>query len=341
MISPDLPLLDLHRHLEGNVRPETVFALRQQHGLPLPVADPAAFRRYVQVQEPQPGLLAFFAKFDWITGALADYDACHRIAYESVLDARAEGLDYLELRFSPLFMAQPHGLNPAAVTEAVVAGVAQGRAEAGINVGLIGIMSRTLGTAGAMAELDALLTQRDGLVAIDLAGDEIHFPPDLFVEHFRRIRDAGLHVTVHAGEAAGPESIWQALRLLRAERIGHGFAAIHDPALVAHLAEQQIGLEMSLTSNVQISAFPSYAAHPIKRLLEQGVLISLNTDDPGISAVDIRHEYEVAAPAASLTPAQIRHCQANALTMAFLSSNEKAALAESKSSRSASNFASS
>ena len=331
MISPDLPLIDLHRHLEGNVRPETVFDLLRQHGLPLPVNDPIAFRRYVQIDEPQPGLLAFFEKFDWVTGALVDYEACERIAYESLIDARTEGLDYLELRFSPLFMAKPHRLDPARVTKAVVAGIQQGRAEAGIGLGLIGIMSRTFGPEQAMTELQALLTQREHLVAIDLAGDEIHFPADLFVDHFRKVRDAGLHITVHAGEAAGPESIWQAIRLLGAERIGHGFAADQDDSLVAFLAENQIGLEMSLTSNVQISAFHSYAEHPVRRLLEAGVLISLSTDDPGISAVDIRHEYEVAAPATGLTAEQIRLLQTNALKMAFLSENEKAQLGRNRS----------
>lgn len=330
MISPDLPLIDLHRHLEGNVRPETVFDLRRRHGLPLPVDDPVAFRRYVQVEEPQPGLLAFFEKFDWITGALVDTDACERIAYESVVDGKAEGLDYFELRFSPLFMAGPHGLDPVGVTEAVVAGIERGQADAGVPVGLIGILSRTFGPELAMSELRSLLTQKTKLTAIDLAGDEIHFPAELFVEHFRMARDAGLHVTVHAGEAAGPESMWQAIRLLGAERIGHGFAAAHDPALVAYLAERQIGLEMSLTSNVQISAFPSYAEHPIRSLLEAGVLIALNTDDPGISAVDLRHEYEVAAPAAGLFPAQIRRLQANALEMAFLPAAEKRRLLDAR-----------
>ena len=227
-------------------------------------------------------------------------------------------------------MAKPHGLQPERVTEAVVAGVRRGTREAGVPVGLIGIMSRTFGPEQALDELRSLLTQKDHLVAVDLAGDEIHFPAALFVEHFRIAREANLRVTVHAGEAAGPESVWQAIRLLGAERIGHGFAAAEEPALVAYLAKRQIGMETSLTSNVQISVFPSYAEHPARRLLEAGVLISLNTDDPGISAVDIKHEYDVAAPAAGLAPRQIRQLQANALEMAFISESDKRRLAELK-----------
>jgi len=317
MISPDLPLIDLHRHLEGNVRPSTVFDLRRKHGIPLPVADPEDFRAYVQVAGPQPGLLAFFEKFDWITGSLADYDACYRIAYENLEDARAEGIDYLELRFSPGFMARAHGLDPSAVTKAVVAGAEAGSRDTGVQLGLIGIISRTFGPDAGRLELEALLTQREHIVALDLAGDEIHFPAELFVDHFRRARDAGWHTTVHAGEAAGPESMWQALRLLSAERIGHGIAAISDPGLIAYLVDHRIGLEMSLTSNIQISAAPSYAHHPIRSLLEAGVLIALGSDDPAISGIDLRHEYNVAAPAAGLSPEQIRQLQANAVEMAF------------------------
>lgn len=323
MIAPDLPLLDLHRHIDGAVRPETVFDLRRQHGLPLPVADPAAFRRFVQVSGPEPGLLAFLEKFDWIVAALADYEACYRIAFENLEDARQEGLDYVELRFSPWFMAQAHGLDPAGVTEAVVQGARDGSRATGVGMNLIGIISRTYGPEIGHRELAALLTQRTHITALDLAGDEIHYPAELFVEHFGRARAAGWRVTVHAGEAAGPESVWTALRLLGAERIGHGVHAIEDPALVAHLAERGIPLEMSLTSNVQTSTVPSYAAHPARQFLAAGVAVTLNSDDPGISGITLPYEYHVAAPAAGLSPEQIRQAQRNALDAAFLSADAK------------------
>jgi adenosine deaminase len=262
---------------------------------------------------------------------LADHDACRRVAYENVEDARREGLAYVELRFSPWFMAEAHGLDPAGVVEAVVDGVEAGVRDFGVPVGLIGILSRTYGPETAKQELAALLTQRDRIVALDLAGDEARFPGSLFVEHFRRGRDAGWRVTVHAGEASGPESVWQALRELGAERIGHGVRAGEDPALVEHLAERGIGLEVSLTSNVQTSTFRRYADHPLRGFLEHGLLATINTDDPGISGVDLSYEYRVAAPAAGLTPDLARRAQANALEIAFLSAAEKAALAATAS----------
>ena len=167
-------------------------------------------------------------------------------------------------------------------------------------------------------------------VAIDLAGDELKFPAGLFREHFRRARDEGLEITVHAGEVGGPESIWAAIHELGATRIGHGIRSVEDPALVDYLGEHQIGLEISMTSNVHIGAVDSYAQHPARKILEQGLLANLNTDDPAISGIDLLHEYEVAAPMAGLSPQMTRQAQANALEMAFLPEQEKRGLLETK-----------
>lgn len=148
------------------------------------------------------------------------------------------------------------------------------------------------------------------------------------MSHFNRARDAGWHITVHAGEAAGPESIWQAIRELGAERIGHGVKAVEDRALMDFLVQQRIGIESCLTSNIQTSTVASLADHPLKTFLEHGVLASLNTDDPAVQGVDIIHEYHVAAPAAGLSREQIRQAQINGLEIAFLSDGEKRALRE-------------
>jgi adenosine deaminase len=328
VIDPNLPLIDLHRHLDGNVRLQTILDLGRQHNLPLPARDVEGLRPYVQVTEPQPGIMAFIAKFRWMTGVLVDYAACRRVAYENVEDAQHERIDYLELRFSPWFMAEPHGLDPAGVVEAVADGVTAGARDCQVKVKLIGILSRTYGPETAWKELEALLQYSDRLVGLDLAGDEANWPGELFVAHLQRAREAGLEITIHAGEAAGPESVWQALRELEAARIGHAIHAVEDPALLECLAEQRVGIESSLTSNVQTSTVPDYASHPLKEFLERGLLATINTDDPGISGIDLRHEYEVAAPAAGLTVAQTRQAQRNALTIAFLSAVERKALAE-------------
>ena len=329
MIDSTLPLVDLHRHLDGSVRLETILDLGRQHNLPLPAWDLEGLRPYVQVMEPQPGVMAFLQKFKWMTGVLVDYDACRRIAYENVLDAQGEGIAYVELRFSPVFMAQAHDLRPEGVVEAVADGVEAGARDTGVRVNLIGIISRHFGPESAWRELAALLSQRHRFVALDLAGDEANWPGDLFAPHFQQARDAGWQITVHAGEAAGPQSVWQALNGLGATRIGHAARAGEDPMLLDYLAANGIGIEANLTSNVQTSTVADYASHPLKGWLDRGLLATINTDDPGISAIDLPHELDVAAPAAGLTPEHIRQAQANAVAIAFLSDEEKARLTRS------------
>ena len=329
MVDPSFPLIDLHRHLDGSVRLETILELGRQHNIPLPAQDLEGLRPHVQMLPDQsgdtamPGVMAFIAKFKWMMAVLVDYDACRRVAYENVEDLRLEGIDYAELRFSPWFMAETHDLDPTGVVEAVLEGAEAGARDFGIKVKMIGIISRTYGLEAGWRELQALLPFRDRLVALDLAGDEANWPASLYVEHFRQARDTGWQITVHAGESAGSESVWQSIRDLGATRIGHAVAAIEDTALLDHMAEHQIGVESSLTSNVQTSVVPSYADHPIRRFIKHGLLVTLNTDDPGISAIDLRHEYKVAAPAAGLSEEQVHQAQRNALTVAFLSDDER------------------
>jgi adenosine deaminase len=148
----------------------------------------------------------------------------------------------------------------------------------------------------------------------------------LFVEHYRIARENGLKITVHAGESDGAQSIWQALTDLGADRIGHAVHAVEDAALMDTLAKRKIGVECNLTSNVQTSTVKDYPSHPIKRFLEHGILATINTDDPGISGIDLAYEYQVAAPAVGLSAAQIHQAQINALQVSFLSPDAKEAL---------------
>jgi adenosine deaminase len=328
LIDPTLPFIDLHRHLDGSVRLETILELGRQHDIKLPGTTVEELRPHAQVTEPQPGLMAFLAKMLWATKVLADGEACRRVARENVEDAKREGIDYLELRFSPWFMAEPNQLDPREVIEGIVAGIAEGVETTRLRVNLIGILSRTYGADIAMRELDALLAYREHFVALDLAGDEANFPAPMFVYHFKKGRDAGWRVTVHAGEAGGAQSVWDAIKLLGAERIGHGTRALDDPKLTDYLAENRVPIEANLTSNVHTSTVPNLASHPLREMMSRGLVCSINTDDPGLSGIDLRHEYEVAAPAAGLTRDQIHQAQINALETAFLSDDEKRALKE-------------
>ena len=331
---PDEPVVELHRHLDGNVRTATVLDLARRHGLPLPADTVEGLRPHVQVAEPTPDLVGFLAKLVLLQRVMVDLDAVRRIVRENVEDAAAEGIDHIELRFSPAFMGEVHGLDPRAVAETVCDAAAEARAAIPIGVTLIAIVSRTYGPEAGWREVEAAIACRDrGIVALDLAGDEAGFPGELFVDHFRRARDAGLRAVAHAGEAAGPESVRQAIEGLGAERIGHGVRAIEDPALVDLLAERGIPLEVCPTSNVQTSTVPSYQAHPLPELLARGVAATLNTDDPSISGIDLPHEYRVARDELGLGEGDLAALQRNALAAAFLDDGERRALRERKARR--------
>ncbi len=333
MINKHLPLTDLHRHLDGNIRPETILSLAKQHNIQLPAIELEALRPHVQIIGQEADLVGFLAKLDWGVAVLGDLDACRRVALENVEDAFNAGIDYAELRFSPYYMAMKHQLPVEGVVEAIIDGVHAGCRQYDIKINLIGILSRTFGQEACSIELGGLLAHRDKICALDLAGDELGFPGELFEDHFIKARNTGLNITVHAGEAAGASSIWHAIRELGAQRIGHGVKAIEDPALIEYLAKHKIGMESCLTSNIQTSTVASLAQHPLKTFLAHGVLVSINTDDPAVQGIELAHEYEVAAPQAGLTANEIEQVQRNGLTMAFLSDTEKDALIQKAANR--------
>ena len=325
-----LPVIDLHRHLDGNIRPSTIWKLAHKNSIALPTQDFEQFLPLVQIQQSEPNLVAFLKKLDWGVNVLATLDDCKQVAFENVEDAYNAGIDYAELRFSPYYMAMAHKLNVADVVAAVVEGVSEGVKQFKVRINLIGILSRTFGQKSCMEELDALLTHKHSLVAVDLAGDEYNFPGGLFVEHFKKVRKAGLNITVHAGEAAGSESIWQAINELGATRIGHGVACVTDEALMNYMKENHIAIESCLTSNFQTGTVTDLSKHPIKTFLDKELLVCLNTDDPAVENIELADEYRLAKETVKLTENEIEQLQLNSLQASFLSEQEKTALKAQK-----------
>lgn len=279
MIDNRIPLVDLHRHLDGNIRTQTILELGQKFAVSLPASTVDTLNPHVQITQNEPDLISFLKKLDFGVSVLGDLDACKRVAYENMQDAHRSGLDYVELRFSPYYMAMNHNLNVADVVSAVIDGIQQGREDFPVKANLIGILSRSFGQQACMQELDGILAHQSHIVAIDLAGDELGFPGEQFRKHFNKARDNGMQITVHAGEADGPQSIWQAIKELGATRIGHGVKAVEDPSLMAYLAEHQIAIESCPTSNLQTGTVSDLTQHPLAAFLDAGVLATLNTDD--------------------------------------------------------------
>lgn len=331
MVNDSLPLIDLHRHLDGNIRPDTVWDLAQKNDIPLPVEHFNDFLSHVRIQDKATDLLEFLEKLDWGVKVLSSLDDVKRVAFENVEDLSLAGIDYAELRFSPHYMAMTHQLPTADVVGAVIDGVKLGCQEFNVKANLIGILSRTFGVKTCQHELDALLFHKENLVAIDLAGDELGQPAHLFQEHFKQVVKAGLNVTIHAGEADGPNSVWDAIKLLKAQRIGHGVNSLKDPKLMEYLVQNNITLEFCLTSNYQTGTINHVSEHPIKAYLNHGVKVCLNTDDPAVEGIELRHEFDIAKNVLGLTNQQLDLLQMNAVHASFLTNLEKQVLLQKKS----------
>ncbi len=329
MINKDIPLVDLHRHLDGNVRLGTILDLARQHGLKLPADDLEGLRPYAQMTQHYEDLAAAFGKFELNQSIFFDYEAVRRVVQENVEDAVREGIDYIELRYSPVFIAEKYKLDPMSVASVVSEVWEEVRGRLPVKVNLIVILSRHYGPEIVQVELQAALANRSrGVVALDIAGIETNAPGSLFVDHCRTARENGLHLTVHAGEWSGPQSVRQAVEGLQAERIGHGVGAKDDPAVMDLIVERGVAVECCPTSSVQFSMVPTYQDHPLKEWLRRGMRVTIATDDPGISAIDLPHEYRVLDEQYQLPNQTVRTLQSNGVDAAFLTAAEKQALRE-------------
>lgn len=319
MNATDTPLFDLHRHLEGSIRPQTAFELARQHGLPLPAADLPGFRRALTLDRPTPDILDILPRFGWLTQALVNLDACRRVTLECLEDAAAEGLGGVEVRFSPLFMAEPHRLDPMDVTAVVCEAWQESRAHLPLHSSLTVILSRTYGVEACEVELECALRYRTrGVIGLDLAGDEARHPARDFASAFQRARDAGLHLTAHAGEFAGANSVRETVESLGVERLGHAVHAADDPTVMDLLAKRNIAVECCPTSNTLTCAVPNLAAHPLPLFLKHGLCATLNTDDPSLfGGISLKHEYRVAAEGMGLDPSALEQIRRNGVRAAF------------------------
>jgi adenosine deaminase len=305
------PLVDLHRHLEGSIRPATCIELANRAGAGML---PAQWRPALVAAEREEGLLPYLAKIENATALVRTLDDWRRVTLEAVTDAFSDGLAAVELRFSPQFIAGMTGLDADDVIDAV--SDAASSAGLPVEVGLIGIIVRDEGPDSAVAQIRRLLRHKSALVGVDLAGDEAGYPAALFAPAFRLAHDHGLPVTIHAGEAAGPHSVWDALRL-SPRRIGHGVRSAEDPRLLAHLAATGVTLEVAITSNVQTGAARSRAQHQLAVLAAAGVRVALCTDNPAVSDTRLTREYELARDLVDV--ASLELIRQNALAARFTS----------------------
>lgn len=324
-----LPKVDLHRHLEGSLRLQTLAEIAQEHGIDLPSYDIEYLRPFVTVANDEPDFHRFLEKFRLLQRFYPSRAAVERIAYEAVADAAEDNIKYLELRFNPLAQARVQGFSLDEVTTWICGSVARAQRDYGVRVNLILSIRRdvSLDIASEIADL-AVAHFGDGVVGLDLTGDEIGYPADRFIDIFRRAHQEGLHVTVHAGEAGGADNVRQAIELLGAQRIGHGIRAIENSQVVHLLQERKVALEICPTSNLQTGAVRRFGQHPLMDLLALDLRVTINTDDPSVSDTTLTDEYVVAMLTMGMTFDQIKRAIVIAADSAFLPAEEREQLVD-------------
>jgi len=317
-----MPKVELHVHLEGSIRPRTLLQLAERNGFELPIQDVQGLRDFYRFRD----FPHFIEVYVTITRCLQTQDDYRLIAYEFGADCARQNVRYAEVTFSIFTNVACANIPWQAILEGLNDGRAQARAEFGVDWRWVFDIARDLpDTQNQVVEI-ALAAKDQGVVALGLGGSEKGFPPELFVQSFERARQGGLHSVPHAGELAGPESIWNALRLLHADRIGHGVRCVEDPALADYLREHQVPLEVCPTSNIRLGIFSGYAAHPLRRLWDEGLFITVNSDDPPLFDTDLNHEYEVLVDHFAFTADELEQVSLNALRASFLPQAEKAQL---------------
>lgn len=325
----NLPKIDLHRHLEGSLRLATLAEIAHEHGVDLPSWNLEQLRPYVQVvDDDQPDFHGFLAKFKLLRRFYSSREAVIRVAYEAVADAAEDNIRYLELRFNPVALAFNQGFSFEEVVDWVISATDQAQDDYPIQVRLIVQIGRHEPQyARQLAEIAADRQER-GVVAIDLAGDEITYPVTDFVDVFRWAKQQGLHITVHAAEAGPPSNVIAAIEMLGAERIGHGVRAKEDLSVIDLLNQQQVPLEMCPTSNLQTGIIPKLAQHPLFAFYQIGIPVTINTDDPSISNTTLTDEFLVATHGAGVPFRVLPEIILNAAKAAFLPEPEKKRLVD-------------
>jgi len=319
-----LPKIDLHRHLEGSLRLNTLAEIALEHGIDLPSYEVEQLRPYVQVTDDPPDYQSFLGKFELLRNFYTSKEVVQRVVHEAILDAANDNIRYLELRFNPEALANAQNFSMNDAVEWVKETTRSTQAETGTRTCLILTVPRreSLKTAYEITEL-SIAHFGDLVRGIDLVGDEVNFPAERFLEPFRRARKAGVNITIHAGEWAGAQSVYTAVKYLDAQRIGHGIRSIEDSTVVQLLYDRKVALEVCPTSNLQTGAVYGMGQHPLLDLYNLRLRVTLNTDDPSISDTTLTDEYVVSIAALGVEERMIYHMLRYSAEAAFIPPEER------------------
>ncbi|MBN2118205.1 MAG: adenosine deaminase [Anaerolineales bacterium] len=319
----DIPKTEIHCHLEGAIRTQTIIDIAQEYNLPLPSYEAHELDKHVKVLDQMRDLETVLAAFAIFQNSITSPKVVERIAWELFEDSAIQNIRLFEVRFSPDWAFRGHNLDWDEALEGIVRAKEQAEQEFDMRIGLIAITSRSLGPASCVRTVDWAIRHREHILGIDLADSERDFPLREFVQPVRRAKDAGLKVTIHTGEDTPPSFIKETIALASPDRIGHGIHAIEDMQVVELIRECGITLEVNPWSNYLTNSVPTIAEHPLRKLFDLGVKVTINSDDPEVLETNLNNEYRIAHEILGMRMEDLATCNRYAYEASFIPETAK------------------
>lgn len=313
-----LPKVELHVHILGTIRPQTLLDFIREGEFETTYSSASDIAELFRFQD----FSHFISVYSQVVNYITREQQFERIAYEMLQDLAASNVRYVEISFS----APDHTkreLEFSAMLDAIWRGIRRAQQEWGIEADVRIDLVRNYGPESAMEVLDWIRERSDRIISVDIGGSEHKFPPKPFASVYREAREMDLHLVAHAGEAAGPESVWDAIRYLNVERIGHGTSAIHDSKLMDRIKELGIAIEACPVSNVRTGVVQSLSEHPVGDFYKRGLLVSVNSDDPSFFDTSITNEYTQLYDVLGFSLADLINITLNAVESSFLDEKRK------------------
>lgn len=319
----DISKTEIHCHLEGAIRTQTIIDIAREYNLQLPAYESDELDQHVKVLDQMRDLHAVLAAFAIFQNSITSPKVVERIAWELFEDSAIQNIRLFEARFSPDWAFRGHNLNWDEALEGILRAKERAEREFDMAIGLIAITSRSLGPASCVRTVDWAIRHKGHILGIDLADSERDFPLRDFVPPVRKARNAGLKVTIHTGEDTPASFVKEAIELINPDRIGHGIHAIEDRKILELIKERGITLEVNPWSNYLTNSVRTIEEHPLKELFDLGVRVTINSDDPEVLETNVNNEYRIAHEILGMSLEQIATCNRYAYEASFIPEEAK------------------
>jgi adenosine deaminase len=314
----DIPKTEIHCHLEGAIRTQTIIDVAREHNLKIPAYEAAELDRHVKVYDQLRDLEAVLAAFGIFQNSIVSPMVFGRMAWELFEDCAKQNIKLFEVRFSPDWAFHGHGVDWDACLEELLKAKRRAEDEFEMVIGIIAITSRGMGAESCVRTVDWAIRHKDHILAVDLADGELLYPMSDFVKPILKAKDAGLKVTIHSGEDTPASAVIETIKNFQPDRIGHGIHSIEDMKAVELIREKGITLEVNPWSNYLTNSVRTIEEHPLKKLFDLGVRVTINSDDPEVLETNVNNEYHIAHEILGMSMDQIAQCNRFAYEASFI-----------------------